>query len=120
VHRRGYRFVAPVTRLDVSPGSAATARDPSGPPLSHSPYASPAHSSTPRLPGSPATAGRTGGGADAAPAVVDPGAPGNQPAPARGDIPARGGADTRAPLTRRAAGLADAWALCGVAVGLPE
>src|SRR5215471_11531063 len=34
VHRRGYRFVAPVTRLDTSPGEAITARDPSGPPLS--------------------------------------------------------------------------------------
>jgi predicted ATPase/DNA-binding winged helix-turn-helix (wHTH) protein len=34
VHRRGYRFVAPVTRLDVSPGAVATARDPSRPPLS--------------------------------------------------------------------------------------
>jgi predicted ATPase/DNA-binding winged helix-turn-helix (wHTH) protein len=33
VHRRGYRFVAPVTRLDVSPGAAAAARDPSRPPL---------------------------------------------------------------------------------------
>src|SRR5262249_29846074 len=27
VHRRGYRFVAPVTRLDVSPVAAAAARD---------------------------------------------------------------------------------------------
>src|SRR5262245_59838429 len=34
VHRRGYRFVAPVTRLEVSPGAATAARDPSGPPLS--------------------------------------------------------------------------------------
>ena len=31
VHRRGYRFVAPVTKMDVSPGAAAAARDPSGP-----------------------------------------------------------------------------------------
>jgi len=34
VHRRGYRFVAPVTRLDASPEAAAAARAPSGPPLS--------------------------------------------------------------------------------------
>jgi DNA-binding winged helix-turn-helix (wHTH) protein len=34
VHRRGYRFVAPVTRLDVSPGAVSAARDPSGSPLS--------------------------------------------------------------------------------------
>ena len=31
VHRRGYRFVAPVTRMDAA---SAAARDPSGPPLS--------------------------------------------------------------------------------------
>ena len=31
VHRRGYRFVAPVTRLDAAPGAAAAARTPSGP-----------------------------------------------------------------------------------------
>src|SRR5262245_39029258 len=33
VHRRGYRFVAPVTRLDASPGAVAATRDPSRPPL---------------------------------------------------------------------------------------
>ena len=37
VHRRGYRFVAPVTRLDAAPEAAAAARAPSGPP--HSPTA---------------------------------------------------------------------------------
>ena len=42
------------------------------------------------------------------------------PVPALADIPARGGNDPWAPLTRCAAGLADAWALCGVAVGIPE
>src|SRR5499427_10813800 len=34
VHRRGYRFVAPVTQLDAAPGAAAAARTPSGPPFS--------------------------------------------------------------------------------------
>src|SRR5438132_121327 len=38
MHRRGYRFVAPVTRLDVSSGVAAAARDLAGPLLrAHAP-----------------------------------------------------------------------------------
>jgi predicted ATPase len=37
VHRRGYRFVAPVTLLDVSPEVATAARDPAGPPCSSTP-----------------------------------------------------------------------------------
>src|SRR5262245_19238999 len=51
VHRRGYRFVAPVTRLDVSSRAAVTARDPSGPPLS--PTAPPLLLPTLPLPDSP-------------------------------------------------------------------
>jgi len=51
VHRRGYRFVAPVTRLEVSPEAVTAAHDPSGPPLS--PTASPLLLPTPPLPDSP-------------------------------------------------------------------
>src|SRR5215831_5540703 len=51
VHRRGYRFVAPVTRLDVSPGAVTTARDPSRPPLS--PIAPTLLPSTPPHPDAP-------------------------------------------------------------------
>ena len=45
VHRRGYRFVAPVTRLDAASGAAAAAHTPSGPPRSPPPP----RSSCPRL-----------------------------------------------------------------------
>ena len=51
VHRRGYRFVAPVTRLDAAPGAAAAARDPSGPP--RSPTAATLLLSTPPLSDTP-------------------------------------------------------------------
>ena len=51
VHRRGYRFVAPVTRLDAAPGAAAAARTPSGPP--RSPTAPTLLLPTPPLPDSP-------------------------------------------------------------------
>ena len=79
VHRRGYRFVAPVTRLDAAPGAAAAARTPSRPPRSPTaPHAPPAHASLPdsRLPCRSWSGGR---GAGAAPAVVGPGAPGTAP-----------------------------------------
>ena len=51
VHRRGYRFVAPVTRLDAAPGAAAAAHAPSGPP--RSPTAPTLLLPTPPLPDSP-------------------------------------------------------------------
>src|SRR5262252_8113861 len=51
VHRRGYRFVAPVTQLDAASGAAAAARDPSGPLLS--PIAPTLLPSTPPHPDAP-------------------------------------------------------------------
>src|SRR5215467_8547267 len=51
VHRRGYRFVAPVTRLDVSPVAAAVARDSSRP--LHSPTVPMPLLPTPPFPNTP-------------------------------------------------------------------
>jgi len=62
VHRRGYRFVAPVTRLDVLPGAVAAARDSSLPPLAPTVptplLPTPSHPDTP--PSLPRLVGREG------------------------------------------------------------